>query len=98
MGYARVSATEQNPDPVDELTAAGCWKVWTDRASEALDRRPQPSSLGKQSRPFRDHRQVLEGMVFRYRTWCAAPQTLRAATSTTAPSTCAEARDTISEP
>jgi len=30
-----------------------------------------PSSAGKQSRPFRDHRQVLEGIVFRYRTGCA---------------------------
>ncbi len=28
LGYARVSTTEQNPDlQVDELTAAGCWKV-----------------------------------------------------------------------
>jgi transposase len=30
-----------------------------------------PSSVGKQSRPFRGHRQVLEGIVFRYRTGCA---------------------------
>lgn len=29
-----------------------------------------PSSEGKRSRPFRDHRQVLEGIVFRYRTGC----------------------------
>ncbi len=29
-----------------------------------------PSSKGKASRPFRDHRQVLEGIVFRYRTGC----------------------------
>jgi len=29
-----------------------------------------PSSKGKRSRPFRDHRQVLEGIVFRYRTGC----------------------------
>ena len=29
-----------------------------------------PSSKGKQSRPFRDHRQVLEGIVFRLRTGC----------------------------
>jgi len=40
LGYARVSTTEQNPDlQVDELTAAGCGKVWTDQASGALDRR-----------------------------------------------------------
>ncbi len=30
-----------------------------------------PSSKGKRSRPFRDHRQVLNGIVFRYRTGCA---------------------------
>ena len=30
-----------------------------------------PSSKGKRSRPFRDHRQVLEGIVYRYRTGCA---------------------------
>ena len=29
-----------------------------------------PGSVGKRSRPFRDHRQVLEGIVFRYRTGC----------------------------
>lgn len=29
-----------------------------------------PSSIGKQSRPFRDHRQVVEGILFRYRTGC----------------------------
>ncbi len=30
-----------------------------------------PSSNGKQSRPFRDHRQVLEGIAYRYRVGCA---------------------------
>lgn len=30
-----------------------------------------PSSKGKQSRPFRDHRQVLEGIAYRYRVGCA---------------------------
>lgn len=29
-----------------------------------------PSSKGKRSRPFRDHRQVMEGIVYRYRTGC----------------------------
>jgi transposase len=29
-----------------------------------------PSTNGKRSRPFRDHRQVLNGIVFRYRTGC----------------------------
>jgi len=52
FGYARVSTTEQNPDlQVDELTAAGCWKVWTDRASGALDRRPQLGEVLEQLRP-----------------------------------------------
>ena len=30
-----------------------------------------PSSVGKRSRPFRDHRQVVEGIVYRYRTGIA---------------------------
>ena len=30
-----------------------------------------PSSDGLRGRPFRDHRQVIEGIVFRYRTGCA---------------------------
>ena len=30
-----------------------------------------PNSAGVRGRPFRDHRQVLEGIVFRYRTGCA---------------------------
>jgi transposase len=29
-----------------------------------------PSTQGKQSRPFRDHRQVLNGIVYRLRTGC----------------------------
>ncbi len=52
LGYARVSTTEQNPDlQVDELTAAGCWKVWIDHASGALDRRPQLDAVLEQLRP-----------------------------------------------
>ena len=52
LGYARVSTTEQNPDlQVDELTAAGCWKVWTDHASGSLDRRPQLDEVLEQLRP-----------------------------------------------
>jgi len=52
LGYARVSTTEQNPDlQVDELTAAGCWKVWTDHSSGALDRRPQLDGVLEQLRP-----------------------------------------------
>jgi len=52
LGYARVSTTEQNPDlQVDELAAAGCWKVWTDHASGALDWRPQLDEVLEQLRP-----------------------------------------------
>ncbi len=52
LGYARVSTTEQNPDlQVDEPTAAGCWRVWTDHASGALDRRPQLDAVLEQLRP-----------------------------------------------
>jgi transposase len=29
-----------------------------------------PSSDGRKCRPFRDHRQVVEGIVYRYRTGC----------------------------
>ncbi len=52
LGYARVSTLEQNADlQVDELTGAGCWKVWTDHASGALDRRPQLDAVLEQLRP-----------------------------------------------
>jgi DNA invertase Pin-like site-specific DNA recombinase len=52
LGYSRVSTIEQNPDlQVDELTAAGCWRVWTDHASGALDRRPQLDEVLEQLRP-----------------------------------------------
>jgi len=52
LGYARVSTLEQNPDlQVDELTSVGCWKVWTEHASGALDRRPQLDEVLEQLRP-----------------------------------------------
>src|SRR5664280_1411167 len=46
LGYALVSTAERNADlQTDELTAAGCWRVWTDHASGVLDRRPQLDEL-----------------------------------------------------
>jgi len=41
LGYARVSTTAQDPAlQHDALTAAGCYRVWTDTASGALTARP----------------------------------------------------------
>jgi DNA invertase Pin-like site-specific DNA recombinase len=52
LGYARVSTGEQDPSlQLDALNAAGCLKVFTDRASGALDRRPQLDRLLDQLRP-----------------------------------------------
>jgi len=52
LGYARVSTAEQNADlQTDELTAAGCWKVFVDQASGALDRRPELDRVLEQLRP-----------------------------------------------
>ncbi|WP_369069383.1 recombinase family protein [Kineococcus terrestris] len=41
LGYARVSTTAQDPAlQHDALTAAGCYRVWSDTASGALAERP----------------------------------------------------------
>jgi DNA invertase Pin-like site-specific DNA recombinase len=46
------SSAEQNANPqVDELTAAGCYPVYTDSASGALDRRPELDAVLAQLRP-----------------------------------------------
>ena len=52
LGYARVSTTDQHPDlQVDVLTQAGCYRVFTDRASGARADRPQLTAVLDQLRP-----------------------------------------------
>ena len=52
LGYARVFTTEQDASlQLDALQAAGCLKVFTDKASGSLDRRPQLDRLLDQLRP-----------------------------------------------
>jgi len=52
LGYARISTAEQNADlQRDALTAAGCWRVFTDTSSGALDRRPELDRCLEQLRP-----------------------------------------------
>jgi DNA invertase Pin-like site-specific DNA recombinase len=42
LGYARVSTADQNPDlQVDELTAAGCHRIFVEHASGVRAERPQ---------------------------------------------------------
>jgi hypothetical protein len=52
LGYARVSATDQQPHlQVDALTAAGCYRVFTETASGARADRPALEQLLDQLRP-----------------------------------------------
>ena len=52
LGYARVSTLEQNATlQTDALNAAGCYRVFADRASGALDERPELAKLIDQARP-----------------------------------------------
>jgi hypothetical protein len=52
LGYARVSTTDQQPQlQVDALTAAGCYRVFTETASGARSDRPVLEQVLDQLRP-----------------------------------------------
>jgi DNA invertase Pin-like site-specific DNA recombinase len=52
LGYARVSTADQNPElQLDALKAAGCYRLFVDTASGALDERPQLAKVLDQLRP-----------------------------------------------
>lgn len=52
LGYARVSTLEQNAElQQDALSAAGCWRVFTDHVSGAKEERPE---LGRVLEQLRD--------------------------------------------
>jgi len=52
LGYARVSTTDQDARlQHDALTAAGCYRIFTDTASGALQTRPELDKLLDQLRP-----------------------------------------------
>jgi DNA invertase Pin-like site-specific DNA recombinase len=52
IGYARVSTNDQNAEAqLDALAKAGCLKVFTDKASGAIDERPELKRMLDQLRP-----------------------------------------------
>ncbi len=52
LGYARVSTAEQTPDlQLDALRATGCYRLFVDAASGALDDRPELAKILDQLRP-----------------------------------------------
>jgi DNA invertase Pin-like site-specific DNA recombinase len=52
LGYARVSTTDQQPQlQIDALTAAGCYRVFTETASGSSPNRPTLEQLLDQLRP-----------------------------------------------
>jgi DNA invertase Pin-like site-specific DNA recombinase len=51
LGYARVSTADQHPDlQLDALRAAGCYRIFVDTASGALDDRPELAKVLDQLR------------------------------------------------
>ena len=52
LGYARVSTVDQNPNlQLDALKAAGCYRIFVDKASGALDERRELGRVLDQLRP-----------------------------------------------
>lgn len=52
LGYARVSTLEQNADlQRDALSAAGCWRVFTDHVSGVREQRPELDRVLEALRP-----------------------------------------------
>ncbi|MDJ0358419.1 recombinase family protein [Paenarthrobacter sp. PH39-S1] len=52
LGYARVSTSDQDAAlQIDALVAAGCYRIFTDKASGSLESRPELDKLIDQIRP-----------------------------------------------
>jgi DNA invertase Pin-like site-specific DNA recombinase len=52
LGYARVSTADQHPDlQPDALKGVGCYRMFVDTASGALDERPELARVLDQLRP-----------------------------------------------